>query len=251
MELNRDAVDYWMTGEEPKKEISGKKGKPEKPEKTITILIDSREDGAVFSAFRTVASNPDILKTLKLDRIIIQQKNNMESGDFVCGEYAIEHKSPDDYRASTFNRHLDEQIQTMKATFKDFAIAFSGECKDIFYDKIGRGSFASYLVKDAPVLICGDLETMAEICIKALYKWNDGKDRTVDVNVNHKKYEDPQLNVITGIPSISEEKGKALLDKFKSLEGVFNASVEELQEIDGIGKKIAQNIYSTLHAPRW
>ena len=36
---------------------------------------------------------------------------------------------------------------------------------------------------------------------------------------------------------------KALLSHFKNIEEIKNASIEELSEIDGLNKRVAQNIY--------
>jgi DNA excision repair protein ERCC-4 len=217
----------------------------------LKIFIDSREDGAVFSAFRRAAVDEGLLKTLKESRIEIIQENNMESGDFVCGEYAIEHKSPSDYRNSVYNRHLNDQIQTMKRNFKECAIAFSGEPHEIFYDKVGTGSFASFMAQGAPVMICGNLDNMAIICIKLLHKWNDEKVRDNNPSINQKVYKDPQVNIITGIPNIGETSALALLDKFGSVGDVCNASVAELTEVKGIGKSHAMEIFNALHSVRW
>ena len=41
-------------------------------------------------------------------------------------------------------------------------------------------------------------------------------------------------------------KRLALLEKFGTLDRIMDASVEELAEVDGISKAIAQNIYDYL-----
>ena len=46
------------------------------------------------------------------------------------------------------------------------------------------------------------------------------------------------------IPGLGEKRIKKLLNHFESIEKIKNASVEELQECDGISKKIAQEIYN-------
>jgi len=46
------------------------------------------------------------------------------------------------------------------------------------------------------------------------------------------------------VPQIGEKRRKALIDKFKSIENIKNASAEELSETEGINYKIAKIIYN-------
>lgn len=45
------------------------------------------------------------------------------------------------------------------------------------------------------------------------------------------------------IPGVGEKRKKALLSHFKSIEDIKNASVEELSEVEGLNKSVAENIY--------
>jgi Fanconi anemia group M protein len=54
--------------------------------------------------------------------------------------------------------------------------------------------------------------------------------------------EEQQEYLIASLPNISLVRSKALLKYFKSPQNVFNASVKDLQEVKGIGKKIAEKI---------
>ena len=42
---------------------------------------------------------------------------------------------------------------------------------------------------------------------------------------------------------MGEKRKTALLSHFKNIEEIKNASIEELSEIDGLNKRVAQNIY--------
>jgi ERCC4-type nuclease len=223
----------------------------------MEIFIDSREDGAVFGAFRRATADPALLKTLKLKEIKITQENNMLSGDFVCGEYALEHKSPNDYRKSIMEDHLQDQMLMMKKNFKDCAILYSGQTFELFrdmlgqIDKFGTGTFASFAVQGIPVYPCGDLDVMAVVAIKMLHKWNDGKVRDHNPNINQKLHDDVQMNIITAIPGIGESHGAALLAVFPTIEEIVAASIDELTKVDGIGSKRAMEIYNAFHGVRW
>ncbi|MFA5397425.1 MAG: helix-hairpin-helix domain-containing protein [Methanogenium sp.] len=215
------------------------------------VYVDSREDSAVILALRKAAQSPALLKTLHEDVIEVEVKNNMESGDIVCGEYVLEHKSISDFRSSLYSGHLNDQIDTMRKNFKACAIIYSGHDSDLFCDNVGTGAFASCMIRGAPVLICGDLDKMAVIALKMLHKWNDDKDRVVNISVNQKRHKDAQLNIITGISGVAEKQGNLLLDRFGSISAICNATIDELKAVHGIGDKMANIIYSALHAERW
>lgn len=53
-------------------------------------------------------------------------------------------------------------------------------------------------------------------------------------------------SVLSEISGVGKVKRLALLEKFGTLDKIMNASVDELSEVDGISKAIAQNIYDYL-----
>ena len=53
-------------------------------------------------------------------------------------------------------------------------------------------------------------------------------------------------SILDEIPDIGESRKKALLKYFGSAQQVKNATIEELQKVPGIGKEIAEKIYTRL-----
>jgi ERCC4-type nuclease len=51
-----------------------------------------------------------------------------------------------------------------------------------------------------------------------------------------------QLFILQGLPGVGPEMANRLLEKFSSIEGVVSASCNELQIVDGIGKRVADKI---------
>ena len=49
-------------------------------------------------------------------------------------------------------------------------------------------------------------------------------------------------SVLNEIEGIGEKKRKALLDEFKTIDKIMDASVDELCKVDGIGKELAEKI---------
>ena len=58
---------------------------------------------------------------------------------------------------------------------------------------------------------------------------------------------DRRYYTLSALPLIGESLSKALLDHFKNIAAVANATVEELQEVPKIGKKKAERIYEIFH----
>jgi len=52
-----------------------------------------------------------------------------------------------------------------------------------------------------------------------------------------------------GIPFVGRRMARMLLDVFPSMTALMNATVEQMSSIEGIGPKIAETVYHTLHLP--
>lgn len=58
-----------------------------------------------------------------------------------------------------------------------------------------------------------------------------------------------QRGVIEGIPDVSSVRAEALLEHFGTVRAVACATPEELQQVRGIGEKIAARIYEVMNSP--
>ena len=57
-------------------------------------------------------------------------------------------------------------------------------------------------------------------------------------------------SVLETVPGLGPRKRRELLRQFGGLQGVVRAGVDDLAKVHGIGRKLAQSIYDTLHATR-
>ena len=55
-----------------------------------------------------------------------------------------------------------------------------------------------------------------------------------------------QMFLVQGLPNVSATLAQRLLEKFGSVKGIADANVEELMQVDGIGKVIAEGIHTVL-----
>jgi DNA excision repair protein ERCC-4 len=58
-----------------------------------------------------------------------------------------------------------------------------------------------------------------------------------------------KLFLLQNIPGIGTKKGLALLRSFSTIENILNASPADLTKVQGIGKKLANRIYTIFHEP--
>ena len=56
------------------------------------------------------------------------------------------------------------------------------------------------------------------------------------------------MGVLMSIPGIGCEKALSIMSQYENLRGIFNAGLDELQAIKGIGPKLAENIYQLINA---
>ena len=76
--------------------------------------------------------------------------------------------------------------------------------------------------------------------------------RSKDVQIRTEKkpltLHEQQLFIVESLPYIGPVSAKKLLEEFKTISRVFNASKDELKQVDGIGDKIAENIREVIES---
>jgi Fanconi anemia group M protein len=81
--------------------------------------------------------------------------------------------------------------------------------------------------------------------IRSLFKQEEGKgtrrstQTTLDVSSR-------QMFLVQGLPNVSATLAQRLLERFGSVKGIADADVEELMQVDGIGRVIAEGIHEVL-----
>jgi Fanconi anemia group M protein len=108
-----------------------------------------------------------------------------------------------------------------------------------------RGALSAVTVDlEIPILWTRDLADTAGLIFWIAKR--EQIDEKREISLRNKKTpettEEQQEYLIASLPDISLVRSKALLKYFKSPQNVFNASTKDLQEVKGIGKKIAEKI---------
>jgi len=180
------------------------------------------------------------------------QKKMLLYGDFVVSDrVVIEKKLVQDFIKSITDKRLFQQMRSMKDNFEKPILIIEGEesLYGMLQPNIIRGALAAITVDlSIPIIWTRDLADTA-----GLVYWiakREQIDEKRDIDLRNKKIpetiEEQQAYLVASLPDVSSVRAKALLEHFKTPQKVFNATVEELQEVKGIGEKIAQKIKKVL-----
>jgi len=199
----------------------------------VLIFVDTRESS--------------ILEYFKQYDCIIQNKMLLY-GDFICSDrVCIEKKIVKDFIQSITDKRLFLQLRAMKDNFERPLLIIEGEESLYGYlnPNIIRGALAAITVDlSIPILWTRDLADTAGLTFWIAKR--EQIDEKREIVLRNKKVpetiKERQEYLISSLPDISSVRAKDLLKYFKSPKNIFNASEKDLQEVKGVGKKIAEKI---------
>ena len=176
------------------------------------------------------------------------QRKMLLLGDFIVSDrIAIEKKTVPDFIQSIVDKRLFAQLKGMKESFEKPLLIIEGE--ESLYGSLQpnaiRGALSAVTVDlGIPILWTRDLADTAGLVYWIARREQIDEKRGISLRnkKNPETMEEKQEYLVASLPDVSIVRSKALLKHFKSPKNVFNASVDELQEVKGIGKKIAENI---------
>ena len=165
-------------------------------------------------------------------------------GDISLNDCVIERKRGDDFVASIIDNRLKGQCQNMLQNYKRAFIIVEGSFPQDFNSNVILGQMASIVARyNIPIIHTKNTRETAYLSSKILEKANDGK--TVNFEFALKgKNRDKRLDILTLINGISLEKAKNIVVEYPLFKGLIEAQIEELSRVEGIGPKLANNIYS-------
>lgn len=211
------------------------------PNKKVLVYADSRE------------GNSKVLRALDTINVDVRIKA-MAAGDYqVSDEVAIERKTAKDFIDSIVDKRLYKQARTMQEEFKKPIMILEGD--DLYSGFLSpdaiRGSLASIAIDfGISIIPTRNPEDTAAMIKRIAIREQDGKITPIQIRTERKPANiwEQQLFIVESLPNIGPVTAKKLLEKFATVQAVIDASVNELQEIDGIGKKTAENIRKVLNS---
>lgn len=197
---------------------SSKEPKTPKP----IIIIDHREKNSLVPSFLVKQGF----------QIQFQQ---LEVGDYLINNFLIERKSIGDLQSSIINKRIFQQIQQLNSQSYQplLIIELTTGFEAIIHENALRGFFLSLSQENKiPYLFTKD-EKDTSIYLSLLAKRNSNKEISLRPSMKFKTKEERMQFILEGFPGIGPKTAKKLIEKFKTLKAVFNASESELQNILG------------------
>jgi Fanconi anemia group M protein len=209
----------------------------EKPKDNVKMYVDDREKGSAV-----VKELVDLDCDLDITR--------MESADYVLSaRVGVEYKTVPDFVDSIIDGRLLDQLKGLKEFFPRPLVIVQGE-EDIFsvrriHPNAINGMLATITVSyGIPILYTRNhRETAMLLTTIASREQNEvGKDFNPHREKRGVTLKEQQEYIVSSFPGIGGTLSKPLLEKFGSVKKIVDASIDELKEIEQIGKIKAEKL---------
>ncbi|MBI4447819.1 DEAD/DEAH box helicase [Candidatus Woesearchaeota archaeon] len=205
-------------------------------ENALKVFADSRENNALIK---------------ELISLGIEVKTQMlTTADFiVSSRVGIERKTKEDFVNSIIDKRLLQQIGDLKNNFEKPLIIIEGE-EDIYsvrnvHPNAIRGMLAAITVSyGIPIVYTKSMQDTAAFIKIIAKREQESVEKDFGVRTERKPLttKEQQEFIIESLPNIGPTVAKSLLRKFKTIKKVVNAEKDELQEVEKVGPKKAEEI---------
>ena len=211
------------------------------------MIIDSREPKSIIQSFKS-----------KKDLLVVEEF--IESGDYLLSDgFAIERKTIPDFISSISDRRLFKQLNSL-IQYDNPVLAIVGNNKwESFYFSHNRyihsvftGTLSTIVMSYPKVRIIqfdNDSDFVSFVTSLERKLCENGKQSTRPKPMLRKpeSLSERKENALSCAKSIGIKTAQLCLDKYKTIEDLSKISLKELESIEGLGKKAAQNLYELLH----
>lgn len=165
----------------------------------------------------------------------------------VSQDIGVERKSAQDFTSSIIDKRLYKQSRELAQEFSKPLIIIEGEnmYSGGLHPNAVRGALASLAVDfGIPIIPTRSPEdTAAMIYRLAVREMEKGPmDAPLRTEKKPLSLQEQQIFIIESLPNVGPVTARKLLEKFGTVKGVINAPKDELTQVEGIGKVIAQKI---------
>ena len=204
------------------------------------IIADTRE---VFSGIPAMLES---MAELEVKQIPV--------GDYILSErVAVERKRAEDFLDSLIRKKIFEQVTRLRNAYEKPVLVIEDE--GLFSRNIDRraiyGAIASLLTDyDIPVIRTRDTQETSFIlyAIAAREQFKKKREIALRGKKPNMSLKERQQFLVEGLPDVSSILAKRLLFHFGTVRNVMMAGMEELMEVEGIGKKKAMKITEVMDA---
>jgi ERCC4-related helicase len=204
-------------------------------DKPVSILADHRE------------KNNQIVKEL-IELGVFVSTEQLNSADYlVSGRVGVELKKVPDFVSSIVDGRLLEQVRNLNKNFEKAILIIEGE-EDIYsVRKVNanaiRGMLASIVLDfGVPVLYTKNPKDTAAL-LAVMAKREQDKNRGFSYHPSKpRSITDQQEFVVSSLPGMGTQTAKLLLENFKTIKNLANASEKDFLNIKGIGNKTSKSL---------
>lgn len=180
------------------------------------------------------------------------EEKMLELGDFLCSDRTVvERKTRMDFEASVLDLRLFTQLSDLTKSFENVIVVVEGERTD--EGPLTRaalmGAYAAVMTDfGASIFFTRNEKATAELvyCIAK----HEQLAKKIELRISPKRrtstLSQAQRSVAEMLPMVGPNMAKKLLEHFGDLQTLFNASEEQLMEVEGLGEKKAKAIYRTV-----
>jgi ERCC4-related helicase len=199
------------------------------------IIIDDRETSS-----KVVEVLSNMGAAVRLERLPF--------GDYAIGDrILVERKTARDFVDTLINRDLLGQVKAMaEAVTRPVIILEGGDLyteRDMHPNAI-KGVLAALTVDMGVTLLFTRDEQDTAQMLMVLARREDGErgERKAHPHKIHRSVREDQEYIVSAFPEIGMKNARLLLAHFGSIQGIVNASYDDLLAVKGIGEKTAQRI---------
>ncbi len=178
------------------------------------------------------------------------EEKTLDVGDYAFRNIGIERKESDFIqiqdvltKAEELKRAYDHAYILISTDFMMLQEAH----KEREQVKSLHGLTASLVAREVYPIFCSSRMDMVKIMLKIFDKVTDEKDRTIYQPIRPEPTTDDwKKHIIMGLPQVGEIKAENILEEFDTVREVMTASKQELEAVEGIGPKIAEDILEVI-----
>ncbi len=175
---------------------------------------------------------------------------NIPVGDYVISDrVGIELKTKKDFINSIIDRRLLTQVRELRNNFESPLLIIEGE-EDIYsirnvHPNAIRGMLSSIAIDyNLPIIYTKNSKDTAELILTIARREQENKDREFPLRLERKPLttKEQQEYIVESLPGVGPSLAKSLLKELGSINKVFNADKGNLQKVNNLGPKKADDI---------
>ena len=208
---------------------------------SVHIQADDRENSSGMLSM--LQAHPQVILDIK----------RMSYGDYLLDHsLLVERKHIKDLLISIIDGRLFQQAEKLCQSPYQTLLIIEGQGRDIQDTKMDRRAVLGALACVGLTYgICilrtqNQTETINLMLYAAKQKSRTEKEQLSRHGYRPKSFKKRQSFILQGLPNVGPKLAKALLLQFGNVRAVMSASVEQLQEVEGIGNQKAKQIISLL-----